>query len=59
MKEQPTGEPNKEIPHITIVMHPKGYVAHIRYKDRFKDKDLSASSIQAIDALVDEEVMGL
>lgn len=48
---------DKEIPHITIVMHPKGYVAHIRYKDRFRDKDLSASSIQAIDALVDEEVL--
>lgn len=44
------------IPHIAIVKHPKGYVAHLRYEDRFKDKDISASTYKGIHAAIDREL---
>ena len=39
---------------VVIVKHPKGWVAHVRYADRFKDVILSSHIRPILDAKIDE-----
>jgi len=40
------------MPDIVIVKWPKGYVAHVRYGDRYKDIDISHSNYKTLHWLV-------
>jgi hypothetical protein len=43
---------------VVVVKWPKGWVAHIRYKDSKKDIDLSSGSRYLIHILIDKHFKG-